>query len=145
MESITKKERTNFTWLNVWSKATGLTLKINEITKGKEFTKDSYLRTQIMRSIVSVSTNIAVWYEKRKNFDLAQYLWFAKDTCPKILSLLLMAKQLGYVNGEELAPVLDDLENLTTQLSKFKYVVENPRKKEESKQTEKTKPVMQSA
>lgn len=77
-----------------WQKAKDLTL---DLYKSFAQVKDFSFRDQLLRAAVSVMNNIAEGFAfSDKKFS--QYLDIAKGSCYEVQSMLILAKELGYVS-----------------------------------------------
>lgn len=67
--------------LPIWKLSLAITKKIYDISAKEKFSKDFWLRDQIRRSVVSISSNIVEWYEKNNNNEFVRFLRIAKWSC----------------------------------------------------------------
>jgi four helix bundle protein len=81
-----------FEYLTVWKRSSALAVKIYHSLKG---CKDYSLRDQIIRSAISISSNIAGGFERNSNKQFAQYLQFAKGSCGELRSQLYICAETG--------------------------------------------------
>jgi len=77
--------------------------------------KDYFFRDQILRATISVSNNIAEWYERQTNKELKYFLYIAKWSCWEIRSMIIIWKELWYVNDDD----FNYIKNLTIEISKM--------------------------
>ena len=82
--------------LNIWTKAKNLAKEIYMLTKNSHFEKDWWLRDQIRRAVISISSNIAEWYYRNSKNEFKRYLQIAKWSCWEIISQLTIAKEIWY-------------------------------------------------
>jgi four helix bundle protein len=81
--------------LECWRKAKDLSIVIYKIFwKSQDF----WFKNQIERAAVSISNNIAEWYERQTNKELRQFLFIAKWSCWEVRSMLYIAKELWYID-----------------------------------------------
>lgn len=68
-----------------------------EIFYNKTFRNFDF-QSQIMRAAMSISNNIAEWFERwtRKEFSL--FLYYAKWSCGEVRSMLYSARKFGYID-----------------------------------------------
>ncbi len=95
-----------------WKKAEILTVHIYSLLKSN---KDYSFKDQIQRASVSIMNNIAEGFERRSNKELKQFLFIAKGSAGETGSMLHLAIQLGYINGED----YNKLSNSTIEISKL--------------------------
>ena len=90
-----------FEQLIVWQKSHQLTLLVYRITAA--FPKDELygLVSQMRRSAVSVSANIAEGFKRRKNPDKARCLNIAQGSPEELRYYFILSRDLGYVKDRE--------------------------------------------
>jgi len=92
---------TGFRDLNVWQRAYGLTLDLYRITKKFPRAETYGLTSQLQRAAVSVPANIAEGYERNHRKEYLQFLFIAKGSLGELDTLLLLARDLSYMNIED--------------------------------------------
>lgn len=95
-----------------WQKSKLLALSVYESFKDS---KDYGFRDQIQRASVSVMNNIAEGFERRSNKEFTQFLYIAKGSCGEVRSMLILAKELNYIDEKRYL----ELHNLSTETSKI--------------------------
>jgi len=81
-----------------WQKAQDLTFEVYTLFKD---IRDYSFRDQIQRAWISISNNIAEGFERRTNKEFRYFLYVAKWSCWEFRSMLLFAKRIWYIQGEE--------------------------------------------
>lgn len=94
-------ETPNYMKLNVWNYAKDLAVEIYKLTMNGELSKDFGLRDQMRRAAVSIASNIAEGSEKNSNRDYVRYLNIAKGSIAELLTQLIVAKEVGYINQQQ--------------------------------------------
>lgn len=89
--------------LNVWNNAKGLAVEVYKLTMNGELNKDFGLRDQMRRSAVSIASNIAEGSERNSNRDYIRFLNIAKGSIAELLTQLVIAKEIGYINEHQYA------------------------------------------
>ena len=84
--------------LIAWQKARVMTAEIYRLTQTGSFARDFGLKNQIQRAAVSVMSNIAEGYERKRNTEFHQYLSIAKSSCAEVRSQLYIAFDIGYID-----------------------------------------------
>ncbi|SHM99077.1 four helix bundle protein [Chryseobacterium carnipullorum] len=86
----------NYKELLVWQKSVDFVTEIYTCTKS--FPKEELysLTSQIRRSSISISSNIAEGNSRRSTLDDLQFLKFARGSCAKMESQHMIAKNLNY-------------------------------------------------
>lgn len=87
--------------LNAWNYAKDLAVEIYKLTMNGELSKDFGLRDQMRRAAVSIASNIAEGSEKNSNRDYIRYLNIAKGSIAELLTQLVIAKEIGYINEQQ--------------------------------------------
>jgi len=85
--------------LIVYQKAYTLVLKIYQISK--EFPKEEIfgLTSQMRRSAVFISCNIAEGYRRGHRREYIQFLYVARGSCGELETLLSLSKDLGFIDS----------------------------------------------
>ena len=84
--------------LEIWKRSSALAVKIYNSLKG---CKEYSLRDQIIRSAISISSNIAEGFERNSNKQFAQYLQFAKGSCGELRSQLYICAKTGLLDQDQ--------------------------------------------
>ncbi len=95
-----KRKVKSFKDLIVWEKSYALTLDIYKTTK--QFPKDEqyHLTDQLRRAASSIPINIAEGMGRQTRKEFIRYLIVARGSCEELKCLLLLAKDLNYINEE---------------------------------------------
>ena len=101
-----------FTDLLVWKKAHGLVLSIYQVTRS--FPKEEMygLASQIRRAAVSVPGNIAEGFKRKGKLDKLRYLNIAQGSLEECRYYLILAKDLGYSETQNIVSDLEDVSRL---------------------------------
>jgi len=83
--------------LLVWQEAYKLALAVYEITKNFPVSESYGLVSQIRRAIVSISANIAEGFNRQTKKEYLQFLYISRGSLQEIDFLLLLAKDLKYL------------------------------------------------
>lgn len=81
-----------------WQKSRELTTKLYIIF---EKHKDFGFRDQILRASVSIMNNIAEGFDRGSNKELKQFLTISRGSAAEVRSMLILAKDLGYITDLE--------------------------------------------
>lgn len=84
-----------FEQLDVWKRSTYL---CSGICRKLATCKFYALRDQIIRSSVSVPSNIAEGYERNSSREFSRFLKIAKGSCGELRTQLLIAQNIGVIN-----------------------------------------------
>lgn len=89
---------TSYKELIVWQKSVKLSLLVYRITR--EFPKDELygIVSQLRRCAVSIPSNIAEGYSRRRKMEFLQFLHVAYGSAAELETQLLISKELGYLS-----------------------------------------------
>ena len=99
-----------------WQQAQDL-IDIVYQTFGKS--RDFWFRDQITRAAISVSNNIAEWFERKTNNEFRQFLYIAKWSCGEVRSMLYFAKRHEYCSGADFEKMYVLSVSISSLLSKL--------------------------
>ncbi len=109
----------DFHSLKVWEKAHTLVLAVYKSTE--QFPKQELysLTNQIQRAAVSVPANIAEGCGKDSDRELKRYFTIAMGSASELEYLLLLARDLGYLQTDRYQPLQNDLVETRKMLNAF--------------------------
>lgn len=90
----------DFRELEGWKRAHRLALDVYRATEGLPKSEQFGLTIQLRRSATSIPTNIAEGCGRDGDAELARFLQIARGACSELEYLLLLAKDLGYLQEE---------------------------------------------
>lgn len=98
--------------LIVWQKSFKLSLLVYKISKG--FPRDEVygITSQIRRCSVSIPSNIAEGYSRRRKMEFLQFLHVAYGSAAELETQLLLCRKLNYLTQsrfEEASSLLDEV------------------------------------
>jgi len=109
----------NFKELRVWQIAKELAVKIYKLTSGTTLSKDYGLKDQIQRSAVSISANIAEGDELGTNKQSIRHFYIAKGSSAELQTLLIIAKEINYIENETMETLVNECTVISIMLSKL--------------------------
>jgi four helix bundle protein len=97
----------DFKKLQVWEKSHDLTLKIYGVTS--QFPREEVygLTSQVRRACASVPTNIAEGCGRESPADFARFLQIAMGSASETEYLILLARDLKYINTNQYTELVD--------------------------------------
>ena len=101
--------------LIVWQKGMDLAVLVYRLTKRFPPNETYRLVAQATRAAASVPANIAEGHARSSRRDFANFIAIAKGSLMEAETFVTLGGRLGYVTGEEVAPVL----SLITEISKM--------------------------
>jgi|SRR5690554_634658 len=88
--------------LKVWQKAIELATEIYEATKNFPSEEKFGLTSQIRRSVLSISSNIAEGAGRMSDKEFKLFLNYAYGSCSELETQLIISKNLGFLNTDSL-------------------------------------------
>ncbi len=101
--------------LIAWQKARELTRRIYVASRGGKFARDFGLCGQIQRASVSIMSNIAEGFERRRRTEFHQFLSVAKGSCAEVRTQLYVALDAEYLSRQQ----FKDLSDLATEVTRI--------------------------
>ena len=111
----------DFKKLQVWAKSHDLTLRMYALTS--QFPREEIygLTSQIRRACASIPTNIAEGCGRKSSADFARFLQIAMGSASETEYLILLARDLKYLNADQYAELINttiEVEKMLTALLK---------------------------
>jgi four helix bundle protein len=91
----------SFEEIFAWQKARELNAEIYELSNKGLFKNDFDLKSQIRRSSISISSNIAEGFERETTKEFIRFLYIAKASAGEFRSQLYLARDLNYIGKED--------------------------------------------
>ncbi len=103
--------------LRVWKKAHELCLEIYALTR--KFPRDEAygLVAQIRRAAAAVATNIAEGGARQSRREFAQFVSIARGSASEVIDLLLLSRNLGYLDAQAHADLRDHYDHISRMLT----------------------------
>lgn len=115
--------------LEIWKKALVITKIIYDLTSTKEFSRDFDLRSQIRRTVISISSNIVEGFEKNNNNEFIRYLKIAKGSMGEVRNQLYIALTVCHISKNQFEDLNEKLIELAGKIGKFITYLEDQRNK----------------
>jgi four helix bundle protein len=109
----------NFRKLRVWQISKDLAVKIYKQTGNSRFTRDFGLKDQIQRSAIGIPSNIAEGDESGSDKLAVRYLYVAKASTAEVLTQLIIANEIGYIDDNCKDSLVDECEKISAMLSRL--------------------------
>ena len=103
----------SFEELDVWKDACRLAVSIHELFSPS---KDYTMRDQIIRSSVSVPSNIAEGMERGSTKDTVRFLHIAKGSCAELRTQLYLSSKMNIISNDQTNPLLIQSRKISGQL-----------------------------
>ncbi len=98
---------TRFTDLKTWQKGHAPVLNIYKITGQLPNNENFGLTSQIQRSAVSITSNIAEGFSRNGSKEKMQFYTMGRGSLTELQNQLLIARDIHYISKEEFAKVAD--------------------------------------
>ena len=116
------KKSDKFEDLYIWKDSVALAKEIFQLFKE---VKVFSIRNQIERAVVSISTNIAEGYEYDSDKQFVRFLYISKGSCGEVRSLLLLSKELSFLNNIQVESLAEKCSKLSIMIYKLIQVRAN--------------------
>lgn len=101
----------DFTDLNTWKVGHDLVLSVYEISKKFPASEKFNLTSQIQRSSVSVTSNIAEGFGRKSYKEKTQFYYLSHGSLTETKNLIIIAKDLKYINQSEYEILMQKVTN----------------------------------
>jgi four helix bundle protein len=110
-----------FEELPVWNDAIALAVRLLGIGHAGRLSGIGDLKSQLERSAISISNNIAEGFERRTNAELVTFLFIAKGSAGEVRSMLYLLANLPWVEGlaADIEELIGHAENISRQLGRW--------------------------
>lgn len=102
----------------VWQVAMDTAVKIFELTNGLPRKEDYGLTSQLRRSALSISGNIAEAFGRYHTKDKINFYFVARGSITETQSHIEYAKRVGYINKSKLEEIESNLSDLLHDINK---------------------------
>lgn len=102
--------------LRVWADSLVLAEHIYAVTQKQPFLQDFALRNQIIRAVISISSNIAEGDERGTNREAVYFFNVSKGSTAEVISQLNLAYRLGYLDHETMTNLENQAEKIRASL-----------------------------
>ena len=109
----------------IWQSAITLAAEVYKLAKKLPDTEKFAFSSQIRRSVVSVSTNIAEGFGRTGTKEKLQFYNIAYGSLLETKSLLLLGVELDFFNKEEITKQIDHISSLQRQINATKTSVKS--------------------
>jgi four helix bundle protein len=105
--------------LRIWQISIEITKEINKYTEYRAFSRNWALKDQIIRALISISSNIVEGFERNNNKEFRRFLLYAKGSAGEVRSQLYIAKEFGYITLDEFNTTYQKIFSLGGQIGSF--------------------------
>lgn len=115
----------SFQDMPIWQESMGVAVKIFEISDPFPKKEDYGLTSQIRRSALSISANIAEAFGRYHIKDKINSYYFAKGSATETQSHLIYCKEVKYTTLEAVDQLINELEEICKSLNKIIKTLHN--------------------
>lgn len=109
----------NFRKLKIWKHSIELSTDVYELTKKYPKSEMYGLTSQIRRSVISISSNIAEGAGRQSQKEFIQFLNIAKGSCYELETQLLISQNLNFITKDEYQNLEDKLVKIEKMIYAF--------------------------
>ncbi|MBM3327193.1 MAG: four helix bundle protein [Calditrichaeota bacterium] len=102
--------------IEVWKRACRLVVRIYELADSGVLSKHYSLKDQMVRSAVSIPSNIAEGYERDSNAEFRRFLLIAKGSCGELRTQLYILKATKIVEGTNVDSLIGECMEISSML-----------------------------
>ena len=107
----------NFRDLDVWQRSMSLVVHVYSTTRRYPEDERFGLISQTQRAVVSIASNIAEGAGRGSAKDFIHFLNIALGSAFEVETQVILAKQLGYISGEDFDTILSELHVIQPQIN----------------------------
>lgn len=107
----------SFEKLDVWKEAIQLGVKIYKVTNTYPDEEKFGLISQMRRSSVSISSNIAEGTARKSNKDKAHFMNISYGSSLELLNQSIISKELGFLSEESYKNIRLEVESITNKIN----------------------------
>ena len=115
----------SFEEMPVWQKSMDLAVRIFKLTEKLPQKEDYGLTSQIRRSALSVSANIAESFGRKHLLDKLNFYYHARGSLSETKSHILYANRIKYFNMEEFAKLEQMINSIWKEVNKIIVTLKN--------------------
>lgn len=111
--------------LKVWERAHLLAINVYKITK--QFPKEELygITSLIRRAAISIPTNIVEGSGRQTSKEFSRFLSIAAGSASEVEYLLMISKELAFINEQESDPLLTEINEIKKMLNAFMIKIAN--------------------
>ncbi len=95
--------------LNAWQRAYEVALEVDRLTNESSFDKKWAIKDQMIRSSLSISSNIAEGFGRKSKKDFARFLLIAMGSTEELRSQLRFARDTGLIKDTDYTAIHEKL------------------------------------
>ncbi len=108
-----------FKEMPIWQKAMEIAEKVHKVTADLPRNEDYGFTSQMRRSALSVSANIAEAFGRNHTLDKINFYYMARGSLAETQSHLEYGKRVGYINAKQVNEMENDLCSIYKEINKI--------------------------
>jgi four helix bundle protein len=81
--------------LYIWQESKNIFIDLYKLVSKNDF-KDYFFKDQLLRASLSISNNIAEWFERETKKEFVRFLYISKWSCWEVRNMMIIWKELWY-------------------------------------------------
>lgn len=102
--------------LLIWKKSYAISVVLYKLFKDS---KEYAIRDQIIRSAISIPSNIAEGYERNSKRDFARFLKIAKGSAAELRTQLYIVKDMNLIPDTAIMGIIEELKGISKMIQAF--------------------------
>ena len=108
----------SFRDMPIWQRAMEVAERVFKLTEGLPRKEDFGFTSQIRRSALSISANIAEAFGRNHTHDKINFYYVSRGSITETQSHLEYGQRVGYIKGEEALDLINALDKLYNDINK---------------------------
>jgi four helix bundle protein len=109
----------SFEKLDIWNKSKDFAVKVYSVTKSFPNEEKFGLISQLRRSSISISSNIAEGSSRTSSKEQGRFYTIAFSSTIEVLNQLIISKELEILSIEDYQDLRDDIEHITAMINRL--------------------------
>jgi four helix bundle protein len=110
----------SFKQLNVWQEARNLAVELYKIAGSGKLSHDFSLKDQLLRSAVSIPSNIAEGCDRATPKEFSRFLDIARGSTAELRTQIDIAAAIGYIERELFTSLDDRCKKISSMITNLK-------------------------
>ena len=103
----------SFEDLDVWKKSSRLAVRLYQLLKE---CRDFGMKDQMLRSVVSIASNIAEGSERNSVADFKRFINIAKGSAAELRTQVYISKEVGIFTSNDAVEIINELKSISKML-----------------------------
>lgn len=103
----------SFEYLDVWKRSCALSVWLYELLKN---CRDYGIKDQMVRSAISIPSNIAEGSERKSNLDFKRFITIAQGSAAELRTQLYIAQKIKLIHNQQANNIIEELKVISKML-----------------------------